>query len=373
MKIAFLSHVDFNLYLFRLPIMQKLVSEGHEVYAITPRGEFFDKFQEFGIKTIEYKINRKSLNPLNELKAIKNIYEVIKPLGLDILHNFTVKPNIYGTIAGSKAKVPVVIATITGMGSFYIDTSLKAKLVKFIIENLYKVVLKKVSGVIFQNSDDLNYFVENRLLLKEKAFLVKSSGVDTEVFTPIPPNENLKKELKLKDEIVILMVARAIWHKGIREYYESAKILNQKYKNIKFFLVGGVDEGNHSAVPKEFLESSRLNERSDIRELVSICDIFVLPSYREGVPRTLLEASSMAKPIVTTDTIGCREVVVNNINGFLVKLYDHQDLAQKIEILINDKKLREKFGNNGRIKAKNEFDVKVVVDKYISIYSSLLK
>lgn len=377
MKIAFLSHVDFNLYFFRLPIMQRLVSEGHEVYAITPKGEYFDKFKSFGIKTVEYKIERRSLNPLNEIKAIKNIYEVLKPLELDILHSFTIKPNIYGAIAGNFAKVPEIISTITGMGSFYIDTSIKSKIVKFIIENLYKLVFKRVSGVIFQNSDDLNYFVEKALLAKEKAFLVKSSGVDTEFFTPMQPNKELKKELKLKDELVILMVARAIWHKGIREYYESAKIINQTHKNVKFYLVGGVDEGNHSAVPKEFLESNGdviwLNERSDIKELISICDIFVLPSYREGVPRTLLEASSMAKAIVTTDTIGCREVVVDNINGFLVELYSSQDLADKIEILVNNKSLRDKFGNNGRVKAKNEFDVKVVVEKYISIYKKFLK
>ncbi len=377
MKIAFLSHVDFNLYLFRLPIMQKLVKEGHKVYAVIPKGKFFDKFSEHGIETIEYKIERKSLNPFREFVTIKHIYDVIKPLKLDILHAFTIKPNIYGAIAGSFAKVPEVFSTITGMGSFYIDTSLKAKIVKFIIEKLYKFSFKRVTGVIFQNSDDLNYFVEADILDKSKAFLVKSSGVDTDFFSPSEPNIKLKQELNLKDEVIILMVARAIWHKGIKEYYESAKIIKDKYKNVKFYLVGGVDSGNHSAVPKEFLENNNnviwLNERNDIKELISICDIFVLPSYREGVPRTLLEATSMAKAIVTTDTIGCREVVVNNINGFLVKLCDSGDLADKTEILINDKKLRDKFGKNGRIKAINEFDVKVVVDKYLAIYKNFLK
>ena len=377
MKIAFLSHVDFNLYLFRLPIMQKLVKEGHKVYAVIPKGEFFDKFSEHGIETVEYKIERKSLNPFREFITIKHIYDVIKPLNIDILHSFTVKPNIYGAIAGNLAKVPETISTITGMGSFYIDTSLKAKIVKFIIENLYKFVFKRVTGVIFQNSDDLNHFVEANILDKSKAFLVRSSGVDTEFFSPTKPNAKLKEELNLKDEVVVLMVARAIWHKGIKEYYQSAKVIKDKYKNVKFYLVGGVDIGNHSAVPKEFLENDSnviwLNERNDIKELISICDIFVLPSYREGVPRTLLEATSMAKAIVTTDTIGCREVVAHNINGFLVKLYDSKDLANKIEILINDKKLRDKFGRNGRIKAINEFDVKVVVDKYLAIYKKFLK
>lgn len=376
MKIAFLSHIDINLFMFRLPIMQRLVSEGHTVYAITPRGDYFDKFEEFGIKTIEYKIERKSLNPLKELKSIRNIYRAIKPLKLDILHAFTAKPNIYGSIAGHLAKIPVTLSSVTGLGSYYINESKRAKFIKGVMEKLYREAFRKNSGVIFQNSDDLNYFVENRLVEQKKSFLVRSSGVDTGFFSPKEPNEELKATLGIKkDDIVILMVARAIWHKGLKEFIEASKIVTKTNPNAKFILVGDIDKGNPSSASKEYLNEQKsiiwLGHRDDIAELISICDIFTLPSYREGVPRTLLEASSMAKPIVTTDAVGCKEVVSENINGFLIPIKNPLALADKLKILIGDKSLREKFGTNSQIKAKKEFDVNIVVDKYLEIYKFL--
>jgi len=366
MKIAFLSHLDLNLYLFRLPIMKELVNQGHEVYAICPRGDKFDFFYEYGVIAIEYKIKRQSLNPLKEISTIRNIYKVIKPLDLDILQNFTAKPNIYGSIAGHLAKVPKIVNAVTGLGSFYIDESKKAKAVKYVMEKLYLEANKKAHFCIFQNSDDEKYFVDKNLVKKEKAVLIKSSGIDTKKF--ISTNKSIDNK-----KIKVLMVARAIWHKGIKEYYESANIL--KNENIEFILIGDTDEGNSSCASENFLKSGNvkwLGHRDDIQEQIDTCDIFVLPSYREGVPRTLLEASSMSKPIVTTDTIGCREVVVDGDNGFLVPLYDSKILSQKIKELADNKSLRNKMGDNGREKAKSEFDVDIVVKKYLEVYETII-
>ena len=375
MKIAFLSHIDINLYLFRLPIMTELVNKGHKVYAICPKGEKFDEFKKYGITAISYKISRKSLNPFKELKTIRNVYKTIKPLNLDILHNFTAKPNIYGSIAGHLAKVPKIFNSVTGMGSFYIQNTKKAKTIRSIIEKLYKEANKKVNGVIFQNSDDMNYFIEKNLVTKKNAILIKSSGIDSSKYNIEKVNqdsiENLKNKLDVGASLVVLMVARAIWDKGIKEYYESAKLLTHKYPNVKFLYVGDTDEGNLSCANKEFLTSSNviwLGHRDDILELTALSDIYVLPSYREGVPRTLLEAASMSKPIITTDAIGCREVVNDNFNGFLVKVKDSNSLSLGIEKLILDEDLRHKMGKNGRIKVLNEFDVKIVVKKYMEVY-----
>jgi N,N'-diacetylbacillosaminyl-diphospho-undecaprenol alpha-1,3-N-acetylgalactosaminyltransferase len=362
-KIAFLSHLDLNLYLFRLPIMIELVKHGHTVYAICPRGDKFDEFKKHGIVALDYKIERKSLNPLKELRTIRNIYRTIKPLKLDILQNFTAKPNIYGSIAGHLAKVPLIVNAVTGLGSFYISKTKKTVIVRNVMEKLYKESNKKADFVIFQNSDDMKYFIDKNLVSKEKAVLIKSSGIDTKVFAPsnkIPHTDQ---------EIVVLMVARAIWHKGIAEYYEAAEIL--KDEKIKFVLIGDTDEGNVSCADKVFLNSGNvtwLGHRDDIKDQIELCDIFVLPSYREGVPRTLLEAASLAKPIVTTDTVGCREVVDEGTNGFLVPLRDAKTLASRIKQLALDKDLRETMGKNGRIKALNEFDVDIVVKKYLDIY-----
>ena len=362
-KIAFLSHLDLNLYLFRLPIMIELVKQGYTVYAIVPRGEKFALFAQHGVIALEYEIERKSLNPLKELRTIYNIYQVVKRLDLDILQNFTAKPNIYGSIVGYFAKVPLVVNAVTGLGSFYLSESSKARFVKGIMESLYRAANTKADYCIFQNSDDMHYFIHKGLVDAPKAVLIKSSGIDTTIFKPI------EKSRESDDAVVVLMIARAIWHKGIREYYEAAALL--KGENIRFILIGDTDEGNLSCADAAFLQSGNvtwLGHRDDIQEQIAKSDIFVLPSYREGVPRTLLEAAALAKPIVTTDAVGCREVVDDGKNGFLVPVGDAVALMHKVKELANDAILREVMGKNGRIKVLKEFDVKIVVQKYLDIY-----
>ncbi len=379
MTIAFLSHLDLNLYLFRLPIMKKLVEEGHRVYAVCPRGDKFDLFAKDGIEAISYDIERSSLNPLKEIKAIYNIYKAIKPLELDMIHTFTAKPNIYGTLAGKMAKIPTIINLVEGLGSFYIEDTRKNIAVRTVIEKLYKLVFLMSDKVVFVNSDDPEYLKSRGIIKESQIKIIKSVGIDTEEFDPALINQEtidlLKKSLNIEKRTVVLMVARAIWHKGIREYYEAATLLSG-CKNVQFILVGDIDEGNHSSADKEFLNSGDvlwLGHRDDVLELTGMSDIYVLPSYREGVPRTLLEAASMAKPIITTDTVGCREVVKNGKNGFLVPVKDSKLLAKKIEELLNDNDVRKLMGENGRILAIKEFDVKQVVKQYIKLYEDLGK
>jgi len=374
MTIAFLSHLDLNLYLFRLPIMQRLVEEGHEVYAVCSKGEKFDAFSQFGIKAIAYNIERSSLNPLKEIKAIYNIYCAIKPLKLDILHTFTAKPNIYGTIAGKMARVPTIINLVEGLGSFYIEESVKNTVVRNLIEKLYKLVFIFSDQVVFVNSDDPAYLQSKNCIAPNKITIIKSVGIDTEVFSPDRFDAEqiaaLKRELGVGDNLIVLMVARAIWHKGIREFYEAASLLAED-KSIQFVLVGDVDKGNPSSVEKSYLEAGGvlwLGHRDDIASLTAMSDIYVLPSYREGVPRTLLEAASMAKPIITTDTVGCREVVRDGENGYLIPIKDSPALAQKITHLATHPEERKIMGENGRIRAIKEFDIKRVVEQYMKLY-----
>ena len=186
----------------------------------------------------------------------------------------------------------------------------------------------------------------------------------------------IKKELNVEDKIVILVVARAIFDKGVREYYEVAKQLKVKYENIVFLYVGDTDEGNHSCASKEFLQSGEvrwLGHRDDIVDLTAICDIYVLPSYREGLPATLMEASSMAKPMVTTVTFGCCDVVDDGVNGFLVPTKDSKALAKKLEILIQDESLRNQMGQKAIQKALDEFEVRKVVEQYMAYYEVVIR
>jgi len=378
MTIAFLSHLDLNLYLFRLPIMKKLVEQGHKVYAICPKGDKFDLFKYEGIDAIAYEIERSSLNPFKELKAIYNIYRAIKPLELDILHTFTSKPNIYGTLAGKMAKIPTIVNLVEGLGSFYIDDTVKNIVVRTVIEKLYKLVFLISDRVVFVNSDDPKY-LESRGIIKESQIkIIKSVGIDTKEYNPDLVNREridlLKKSLNIENRTVVLMVARAIWHKGVREYYEAATLL-KSYKNVQFILVGDIDKGNPSSADKDFLNAGDvlwLGHRDDILELTAMCDIYVLPSYREGVPRTLLEAASMAKPIVTTDTVGCREVVKDEYNGYLIPIKNSQKLVEKINLLLSNSSMRDVMGKNGRILALEEFTIDNVVEQYMSLYNKFL-
>ena len=379
MKIAFLSHLDLNLYLFRLPIMQKLVEEGHTVYAVCPRGDKFDLFNKYGIDAVAYSIDRGSLNPFKEMKSIYNIYKAIKPLELDILHTFTAKPNIYGTIAGKFAKVPTIINLVEGLGSFYVEDTRKSIFMRKVIETLYRRVFVFSQKVVFVNSDDPQYLMEKKVISEDKIKIIRSVGIDTQQFAPNAidqqTQDTLRESLNLQDNIVVLMVARTIWHKGVKEFYKAASMLKAN-QNLQFILAGDIDEGNPSSVDRDFLNDGCvlwLGHRDDIMALTAISDIYVLPSYREGVPRTLLEAASMQKPIVTTDTVGCREVVDNGYNGYLVSVKDAQALAQKIEILIRDEKKRNIMGENGRIMAMKEFDVKNIVKQYLELYRELNK
>lgn len=381
MKIIFLSHTDSNLFRFRLPIMLELTKNGHEVIALTPKGKDFDKFAPLGIRAVAYSINRGSLNPFSALKTIKELTKILKELQPDILHTFMLKPNIYGAFSAYFAKVPCVINSLTGLGSFYIENHLKAKIFRSVIEFLSFFSFKIANKVLFQNNDDLNLYVKKGLLPKHKAILIKGSGINTQDFMPFntQKTKDLRKDFlqrinkdSNKEYTIFLMVARAILHKGVLEYFSAAKKLSQKYPNALFLYVGGVDLGNIAPIREAFLKGQEsviyLGERNDIKELLAICDVFVLPSFREGIPRTLLEAASMEKPIVTTDAVGCKEVVEHNKNGFLCKVQDVKSLQESLEKLYQNKDLQKTFGENGRKKILQEFSIESIVKEYLNLY-----
>ena len=368
--IAFLSHIDINLYLFRLHIMKKLKDKGWYVYAIIPEGKYAREFSKYGIKSLFYKIKRKSLNPLRELKLIFSLQRIFKKLRLDILHTYVVKSNIYGTIAAKATKVPTVINSITGLGSFYIENTRKANFVKWIIESLYKYAFSYSKKVIFQNPDDLKYFITKDIIPLNKAFLVMGSGVDTEKFVFSP-----KESSSL---FRIILVSRLVRHKGIVEFCEAAKRLKQKYKNIEFVLVGDFYDGNPYSVSKEYIYN--LNEkgiinflgwRDDIDRLIVESDVLVLPSYREGIPNTPLEAMSLGRPIIVADTIGCKEVIEDGVNGLKIKAKDIDSLAGAIESCYLNRSFSRKAGRHGRIKAEREFSKQKIVDIHLRLYESL--
>lgn len=363
MKIGFLSHLDLNLYAFRLPVMLELKRMGHTPIAIAPDGKYLQMIKDAGIETVSYGIERKSLNPMKEIKAIQNIYEAIKPLNLDILHTFTAKPNIYGTIAGRLARVPKIINLVEGLGSFYLENDIKSRAVRAVIEGLYKRIFRLSNAVMFVNSDDPEYLSQKGIIDPKKIFKINGVGIDTKEWS---------RKNAAKEPLTVAMVARLIRHKGVLEYLEACNNLKKKYPDVRFLYVGGEDFGNHSSLKKEifndFAGVEYLGEQSDIKGILQNSHIFALPSYREGLPRTALEAMSMELAVVGADACGTRDVIKNEKNGLLVPVKDSKALESALERLITDEKLRKKLADAGRERCVKEYDIKPIVKAHLRVY-----
>jgi len=368
MKIAFLSHLDLNLYRFRLPVMKELLRRGHQVYAVCPKGDYFDHFAEEGIEAVDYPLLRGSLNPFRELYTLYALREVLKNLDPDILHAFTHKPNIYGALCAPGHSVQ----TVTGLGSFFVGAGWKTLLVRSIIETLYGWTGSRSDRIIFQNSDDMELFLNRGIVQPERARLVRGSGIDTEIYRPMPPQEHLRKMAGIDKDSkpVVVMIARVIRDKGVREYLEAAQRLKDR---AHFLYIGETDSGNKGAFNPDWGVVRHLGFQENVREWIALSDLVVLPSYREGVPRTLLEAAAMGKALVATDVPGCREIVRHEVNGLLAPARDASALAWGVEELLADREKREKFGKMSRRIAVEEFDIRRVVEAYLSIYEELVK
>jgi len=385
LKIALISNTDFSLYNFRIGIINALLEKGYRLYLICPYGKYIEKLKRLDVQYSPIGLDRKGINPIKDLKTLHQLYRIFKREKFDVVHSFTIKPNIYGNIAAKLAKVPIIINSVTGLGYVFIGKGLKNNILKWTVIGLYKIAFRFSNKVIFQNIDDLELFKKYKITDSDKSVLIKSSGVNTEKFSPQNVDkvgiEKLCDQLGISRHcppVIITLITRLIWHKGIREFVEAAKILKKKYPDVLFLLVGPIDTENPAAVSKDYIEETGkegfikyIGRRDDIRETLYISDVVTLPSYREGIPRVLLEAMSMEKPIVTTNAIGCREVVEEGKNGFLVPIKNPVALADAVERLINNEELRVRFGKYGREKVLREFDERIVVKKTMQVYEEV--
>jgi glycosyltransferase involved in cell wall biosynthesis len=358
------SNTSWSIQNFRLGLIKEL-QKNFDVSFAAPFDDYTEKLKE-DFKYHEVKINRKGKNPFQDLKLIFAFYNLAKKEKPDICHNFTIKPCIYGTLAQGFAGVKNIYCTITGLGATFEKRNMTNKIVIL----LYRFSLKGASKVIFQNPDDKKLFINLKIIEEKQATVIKSSGVDTAYFK--------REEKEGGSKIIISLISRMLYQKGIKEFIEASKILKEKHNNLEFLLIGPIDTENPSAIPrkkiKEWEDEGLIRYVpgvEDVKPLLLQTDIFTLPSfYREGVPKVLLEAGAMSLPLITTNTPGCKEVVDENKNGFFVKERDFKDLAEKMEILINNKDLREKFGKASREKIIKEFDEKIVINKYLEIINS---
>ena len=353
------ANTAWSIVNFRTKLINSLSQAGYLVVAIAPQDEYTNSIQ---CEYIPIKLNRMGLNPFDDMRLffkLKKVYQQLKPFA--VLH-FTSKVNIYGALAARKLNI-CCVDNISGLGSAFIGGGLIAR----IQQVLYRFALRYADVVFFQNIDDETYFYGKKLARPEQSYLLPGSGVDVDKFIPQHKNNN--------GSFVFLMISRIIKDKGIYEYVEAAKKIKRKYHKTEFRIVGFLDNSNPSSIKEKELRSwvkegiiDFLGRKEDVREAIATSNCVVLPSYREGMPRTLLEAASMAKPIITTNVAGCRQVVDDGKTGFLCRVRESGDLANKMEkIMLLSEQARRDMGLAGREKMKREFDEEIVIKKYLEV------
>ena len=344
------------MYKFRGDLIKKIISCGYEVVVTGPNRIDVDKIEALGARFVEIPMNKNGVNPLADLKyqkTLRTLFEKEKP---DVVFGYTSKPVIYGSLAAAQAKVPYITAMVTGVGYAFTAKTKKAKVLKAIMSVLYKRAFKVADVAIFQNEDDRVQFVKEKLVSGDKCRVVNGSGVNTERFAVVP----------LPEKTTFFMLSRVMNSKGIREYLEACSIVKETYPDVRCMLLGAC-EGIQDSLSKEQLQPyidsgviEHFGETSRVEDYYSQCSVYVLPSYREGTPRTVLEAMSMGRAIITTDAPGCRGTVVDGKTGFLVPVKDGRAVAEKMIEFIEHHELIAKMGEASAEYCREKFDVEKV-------------
>ncbi|UHT63368.1 glycosyltransferase family 4 protein [Acinetobacter lwoffii] len=372
MKIIYIVNVDWFFISHRLPIALEALKQGHKVYVFAKDTGKMEYLKSLGIHIFPINLERGSVNPFQSLKLLWDLKERISNIQPDIVHLVTIKPVLIGGLAAILAKVPSIVYAISGLGFIFTNAMLKAKILRLGIVPLYRLALSaKNKKVIVQNLDDLRILRQYVSIPESQTVLIPGSGVDLQQFDVQP--------LPLTNKIV-LMACRLLADKGVYEFHKSVLLLKEKYPNVRFVLVGGIDSDNPASLTEqelnEWVQKGDLEwwgHQSNMPQVLSQATVVVLPSYREGMPKVLLEAQALGRPIVTTDVPGCREAIENNKTGFLVTVRDEQSLANAIEKLITNDNLCLEFSHNARVLAEQKFDIEQVVKTHMNIYENLVQ
>lgn len=363
--IVLIGTLPSSIINFRGQLVKDLVHAGCKVTALASGASEQEiiKIKSLGIDYYNYNVSRSGLNPIQDLKTLLSLYKLFKQIKPDLILAYTIKPVIWGGLAAQLAGIKKRFFLITGLGFAFQGEGFKGKLLKIIVSGLYRLGLYRAEQIIFQNPDDRIVFVDNKIVNIDKTNIVLGSGVDLVHFQPQAQVSKLR----------FLLIARLLKAKGIREYIAAAKSVKVKYPDAEFVLVGPEDPSPDGLSIDYIREAETAGAiiykggSHDVRAHLSECAIFVLPSYHEGLPRTVLEAMAMAKPIVTTNAPGCKETVIDKLNGRLVNVADSEDLALKLEWLIENKQLWPEFGQQSLQQVKNKFDVRIVNKQILQI------
>lgn len=370
MKIFIIGNVASMMINFRKELITKL-SKNHEVFCLVSDYTQKDKdiIASFGAIPLDYSLNSKGLNPFKDIIATIELYKIIKKHNPDIVFSFFVKPVIFSSIAAKFAKTKRVVGMIEGLGNAFTinpkGSGLKSKIIKFIQILLYKISLPLLDNLIFLQNDDKKDLVDKYKIKVKNIDILGGIGVDLDKFSYSIPNTK---------PIRFIFIARLLAQKGIFEYLEAAKTIKEKYKeNVEFIVLGSFDEKNPFSLSKkvldDYIKSGIITYPGFVNnpnEWIKNSSVFVLPSYREGVPRSTQEAMAIGRVIITTNSVGCKETVVDGVNGYLVPICDYKSLVSKMELFINDPNLIDKMGKESRKIAEQKYNVADVNKRLIS-------
>jgi glycosyltransferase involved in cell wall biosynthesis len=360
MRVAIVLNTSWNIFNFRMNFVKALIAKGYEVHTIAPVDDFTHYLKEAGCKHHPLRMDSRGINPIKDIALMIELWSTYRNVQPDIILHYTIKPNVYGSVAASLLGIPV-INNVCGLGTVF----LKRNLLSAVAIMLYRWTFRIPKKVFFQNPDDRDLFISKKLIKKEAADLLPGSGIDLQRFVPAPFQRNKK--------FTFLLISRLITDKGIMEYVDAVNQLKSQGIDAKFQILGAKDPAHQRGIPLKTIDSwiqnntiEYLGTTQDVRPFIHSADCIVLPSYREGTPHTLLEAASSAKPIIATDVPGCHQVVSDNYNGFLCRVKDADDLALKMgKMAAMDDASLQRFGANGRKKMELEFNESIVIDKYL--------
>jgi len=360
-RIVLVCNTSWGMMMFRSGLMKRLVKEGYEVFVLAPKDNHSKEIEALGCYYIDIPMDNKGSNIFKDMLLIKRLYKHYKKIKPNLVFHYTIKPNVYGTLAAKYANVKS-IAVITGLGYTFINHGLTSKIAKF----LYKISLKHSQKVWFINHEDRKIFIKKRILSRDLMEILPGEGVDMEKYAPRDKKTD-------DDKFRFVLIARLLWDKGVGELVKAASIIKEIYPQVEVQLVGFVDSKNPQAISKDQVDYwvekgwvKYMGSTKDVRDYIAEADCIVLPSYREGISKILLEAASMAKPIIASNVPGCRDIVEHGSSGYLCNVMDAHDLAQKMKKIINiSEKERQDMGYIAREHVRHEFDENIVLHKYL--------
>ena len=361
-KLVLVVNTAWCMFNFRHGLLSRLIHDGYQLTIISAPDEFSDKLRDMGCEVIDVSIAAKGINPLQDLKLIHTLYRLYQKLAPDFIIHYTIKPNIYGSLAAKWAGLPSLAIT-TGLGYTFVNDNLVAKVAR----GLYKLAFCFPKEVWFLNEDDRQVFLQHQLVSQDKAVLLHGEGVDLAHFFP-------RAQPAADGKLRFLLIARMLWDKGVGEYVEAAGIVRQQYPQAVFQLLGACGVANPSVIERAKIAQweeeglvEYLGTTPDVRPVIANADCVVLPSYREGIPRTMIESAAMAKPLIVTDVPGCRDVVKPLQTGFICPAKDAASLAACCEqIIVMSPATRAEMGAAGRRFMADKFDEKLVIEQYLA-------